>query len=89
MSKIMAMSQMDPTWIIPKKFVQEKLGINPELYEDDEEDKAYGLNPSFEQDKEGYYSGINAKREVLPNPKDKMSQAGKGKDEESSNPKAD
>ena len=84
-SKIMAMSQMNPTWIIPKKFIQDKLGINPDLYPDDEDD-LYGLNPAFEGDKENYTASINETRKVLPNAKDDMSQVGKS--DESSKPEA-
>jgi hypothetical protein len=85
-SKIMAMSQMDPTWIIPKKFIQDKLGINPDLYPDDEDEK-YGLNPAFEDDKAGYIAGINSKRKILPNAKDDMSKV--GEPNEKSKSKAD
>lgn len=84
-SKIMAMSQMNPTWIIPKKFIQDKLGINPDLYPDDEDD-LYGLNPAFEGNKDEFYDSVNETRKVKPNPDDEMSKVG-NKDEKVSGEK--
>lgn len=84
-TKIMMATQMYPTWIIPKKFIQDKLGINPELYPDDEEE--YGLNPAFEDNKDNYIASINETRKVKPNANDNMSEV--GKKDETPSPKAD
>lgn len=84
-SKIMMTNQLDPTFILPKKWIQGQFGIDPDMYQDEDHD--YGDTEENQAEKDAYYAAINSKREVLPNKNDKMSKANKG--ENDAKPEAD